>query len=587
MRRLAAAVVVGWLTFLPAAAEPLSREQVPEALRPWTDWVMHGHEEAFCSLLQGSTDHRQCAWPSRLTLDLDGRAGRFTQDWLVQRVGWVPLPGDAARAPLDVRADGKPAAVTLRSGVPSVRLERGAHTVSGVFAWDSLPELLPIPAETGLVSLALNGKPVALPNRDPQGQLWLQRRALASTKESRLDVVVHRRVIDDIPLQLVTRIELKVAGPGREMLLGRALPDGFVPLSLASPLPSRLEPDGRLRVQVRPGTWVLELAARHEWPVSALALGAVEPQQTELPEEWRQLPAYRVAPGSTMRLVEKRRGDSDPAPDRLSLHRTWWLDFDGGGFTVKDHISGTTTPAWRLEMAEPTVLGRAAVGGREQFLTRLGDRSSVGIELREGQLQLEAESRVEGAVSRVPAVGWDHDFQGVNAQLNLPPGWQLYYASGVDDVSSSWVTNWTLLDLFVVLIVAMAVGRLWSWRWGLVALATLALTYPESMAPRWLWLAVLAGDALVRALPAGRPLGYAKLFRLGAIVALVMIALGFAADQLRVGLHPQLATPPPVAETVTGVGGVAPAAPAAKAKEPERYKRGLADLEEEKSFERV
>src|SRR2546428_9006252 len=74
MRRLAAAVVVGWLTVLPAAAEPLAREQVPEALRPWTDWVMHGHEEAFCSLLHGSTDHRQCAWPSRLMLDLDGRA---------------------------------------------------------------------------------------------------------------------------------------------------------------------------------------------------------------------------------------------------------------------------------------------------------------------------------------------------------------------------------------------------------------------------------------------------------------------------------------------------------------------------------
>ncbi len=327
MRRLAAAVVVGWLTVLPAAAEPLAREQVPEALRPWTDWVMHGHEEAFCSLLQGATDHRQCAWPSRLTLDLDARAGRFTQDWLVQRAGWVPLPGDPARAPLDVRADGKPAAVTFRSGVPSVRLERGAHTVSGVFEWDSLPELLPIPAETGLVGLALNGKPVAFPNRDPQGQLWLQRRAVASTEESRLDVVVHRRVIDDIPLQLVTRIELKVAGPGREMLLGRALPDGFVPLSLTSALPSRLEPDGHLRVQVRPGTWVLELAARHEGPASALTLSAaegpwgaeevwvfdarpdlrlasvegvpvVDPQQTELPEEWRQLPAYRLAPSS-------------------------------------------------------------------------------------------------------------------------------------------------------------------------------------------------------------------------------------------------------------------------------------------------
>src|SRR2546429_7362132 len=272
-----------------------------------------------------------------------------------------------------------------------------------------------------------------------------------------------------------------------------------------------------------------------------------------------------MARGPTRRLVEKRCGDPDPAPDRLSLRRTWWLDLDGGGFTVRDAISGTTSGSGRLEMAEPTVLGRAAVDGREQFLTRLGDRSSVGIELREGQLQLEADSRIEGAVSRVPAVGWDHDLQGVSAQLNLPPGWQLYYASGVDDVSSSWVTNWTLLDLFVVLIVAMAVGCLWSWRWGLVALATLALTYPESMAPRWLWLAVLAGDALVRALPEGRPLRWAKVFRLGALVVLVMIALGFAADQVRVGLYPQLAMPPPAAGPSTVTGGAAPAAPPTRA----------------------
>src|SRR5207247_2440791 len=232
MRRLVAAVVVGWLTVLPAAAEPVAREQVPEALRPWTDWVMHGHEEAFCSLLQGSTDHRQCAWPSRLTLDLDGRAGRFAQDWLVQRAGWGPLPGN----------------------------------------------------------------PAACPNGEPQGQLWLQRRMVASTEESRLDVVVHRRVIDDIPLQLVTRVELKVAGPGREMLLGRALPDGFVPLSLASPLPSRLEPDGRLRVQVRPGTWALELAARHEGPASALTLPAAE-------GPWAAEEVWVFAPRTDLRLA--------------------------------------------------------------------------------------------------------------------------------------------------------------------------------------------------------------------------------------------------------------------------------------------
>src|SRR5204863_2795799 len=51
----------------------------------------------------------------------------------------------------------------------------------------------------------------------------------------------------------------------------------------------------------------------------------------------------------------------------------------------------------------------------------------------------------------------------------------------------------------------------------------------------------------------------------GAIVALVMIALGFAADQLRVALHPQLATPSPLAGPSTATGGAAPAAPATRA----------------------
>src|SRR3989442_11419783 len=118
MRRLVAVVVVGWLTVLPAAAEPVSREQVPEALRPWTDWVMHGHEEAFCALLQGSTDHRQCAWPSRLMLELDGRAGRFTQDWLVQQGGLGPPSGGPGPAPRRVPAPRHPAPRALPTGGP-------------------------------------------------------------------------------------------------------------------------------------------------------------------------------------------------------------------------------------------------------------------------------------------------------------------------------------------------------------------------------------------------------------------------------------------------------------------------------------
>src|SRR4030095_9467110 len=143
-------------------------------------------------------------------------------------------------------------------------------------------------------------------------------------------------------------------------LARRARPGGAVPMSLDGALPARLDPDGKLRVQVRPGSHLLVLEARLPGPVDALALSApsgpwddreewvfearpslrivslegapsIDPQQTELPAEWRALPAYAMEPGASLRFATKRRGDADPAPDRLSLVRTWWLDFDGGG----------------------------------------------------------------------------------------------------------------------------------------------------------------------------------------------------------------------------------------------------------------
>ena len=107
-------------------------------------------------------------------------------------------------------------------------------------------------------------------------------------------------------------------------------------------------------------------------------------------------------------------------------------------------------------MPPPAVLGRVAIAGRDQLITRGKDSRVAGVEIREGQVALEADSRLDGPIRGLPAVGWSEDFQQVSGILNLPPGWRLFHASGIDAVSSTWVTDWTLLDLFLVLIVAMA-----------------------------------------------------------------------------------------------------------------------------------
>ncbi len=563
------AVGLCWMMIGAAAAAPLRLVDVPSPLKPWVPWVLRGHETALCPTL-GDDESAQaaCAWSGNLTLTLDARGGRFSQDWQVLAPTFVPLPGDGTRWPLDVKAGGKSVAVVEQDGVPAVELAVGRFVLTGVFQWRSLPESLPVPDATGIIALTVAGKRIVLPSRSEDGELFLHQAAAPAETDS-LQIAVHRKLTDGVPLLLVTRLSLEVAGKAREVVLGRSLPEGFAPHALASPLPARIESDGRIRVQVRPGSWVLTLTARQlgDGPAKAITRPApdgpwkegeevwvfeaapavrvatvegvpsVDPQQTTLPPEWRSLPAYILAPGTTLALSEHRRGDTDPEPDQLRLDRRLWLDFDGGGFTAQDRISGSFRRSWRLSMGPAEKLGRVAVGTTEQFITRLPG-GGEGVEIRQGQAHITAESRIEGPVRALPVAGWDHDFQAVAATLEVPPGWRLLHVSGADAAAPTWVRQWSLLQLFLVLVSALAVGKLFGPRAGALALAALGVSVTESGAPEWLWLAVLLGEALVRVLGERRLGQVVRVYRLGAWIALLLCAVPFAVEDVRAGLFP-------------------------------------------------
>ncbi|MFY0536038.1 hypothetical protein [Nannocystis pusilla] len=238
-----------------APAEPAAQTpaDVPEALRPWIPWVLQPLSDRACPYVHASSSERRCAWPSQLELELTDERGSFAQRWQLYAKGVVPLPGDPRRWPQDVEVDGQPAVVVNQGERPAVELGPGAHRITGAFLWDSMPEKLSVPAETGLLALKLRGKPESFPRRDNDGTLWLQKKVEAASEQNLLDVVVHRKLTDAIPLRMTTEISLHVAGKSREELLGKALLPDFVAMEVASELPARLEPDGRVRVQVRPG----------------------------------------------------------------------------------------------------------------------------------------------------------------------------------------------------------------------------------------------------------------------------------------------------------------------------------------------
>ena len=569
------------LTFLAVPAPslfalPAEQAGIPKALQEWIPWVSYNQEANTCTMRSDDMSRKYyCTWPTRLLFDVTDKGATFRQEWLIETKFLVLLPEGEKMWPTSVKDGGKDIAVIEHQGSPAVWLERGTHVLTGTYTWDQYPESINIPQESGLVTLKRNGVTVENPDLDSQGRLWLK--AHGEEQIGQMDqasIQVFRKIQDTLPLTEEIVIRLTVSGAPREIVLGMMVKDDFLPLQLTSPLPVRVDQEGRLCVQVRPGQWMLDLVVRNLsptapekltiggidglWPdnevwafqaapdlrqVAVENVQSVDPSQTDLPHDWLILPAYLMGRADTMILTEKTRGIIKTNPDNLTLERTLWLDEKGSGITARDIIRGTMTEGWRLETVPDQRLGKVSIDGVNQLITRLPGIDRAGVEVRKGIITLSADSRLEDPVHRgiltIPALGWDHSVQQLSARLNLPPGWKLFTATGIDKVST-WLNRWTLLDIFLVLITSLASGRILGWGWGLLSLVSLGLIYHQPESPQLLWLPLLAFLAI------GQKISSAKgrmLIRIPLFIVLALLLLQsvpFMIREIRTGLFPQL-----------------------------------------------
>ncbi|MFZ6678283.1 hypothetical protein [Undibacterium sp. Tian12W] len=585
---IAALVIVLFASLLSHASQAAEFPvgAVPDPLKTWVPWALDGVENFGCPQQGADASQKQCVWPGLLDIKVNAQGASFAQDMQVHRDTWVYLPGSALHWPQEVSANGKPQAVLARDEMPVIKLTRGTYKLAGKFIWTTVPEFLPLPQNAALLKLDLNGKAVNFPVRDESNQLWLQRKADADSGEQ-IQIRTFRKITDGVPVMVETYIRLEVSGKGREIKLERALLPDLIPLELRSGLPASLKPDGSMTVQVRAGKWEIRLLARQSgsskslsmpegaeeevWSYEATPLirtvaiegpSTVDPQQTTLPPEWRNLPAYLMRAGSTFNFKEIRRGDSDPAPDKLSLQRRLWLSFDGSTLTMSDQIKGDISHSNRLTMGNIAQLGRVSVAGQDQLITRGSDKLA-GIEIQRGSIDVGADSVIGNSTRKLSAVTWQKDFDKLGIELILPAGWRLLHAGGTDRAEGAWLSRWNLLDFFLVLVIALAAGKLWGRQWGALALFALVLSYQEADAPRYSWIVLLALTAILRALPASRFQIWIKRLQQVSLLVLVLLTLSFATQQVRSALYPVLETDGSAAyryQTVQGDMSPTPAA---------------------------
>ncbi|MFO1461729.1 MAG: hypothetical protein U1G08_20290 [Verrucomicrobiota bacterium] len=562
--RLLVVLVFGWLY-----ASEADTRQVPSALQAWEGWATWNDVHRFCPTPYSDPKTHRCFWPSRLELQVEGAGARFDLGVSVFGSTWMPLPGSTDVWPLAVTANGTAVPVLEHEGGPAVHLEAGQYRLVGSFQWKEIPQRLKIPVEIGVLTLSLDGKPVEAPVWDAQGLLWLKREGVADAGEKNfLSVKLFGALEDGIPMWWHQEVELIVSGKSREEELGPILPEGWRLSSVASPIPMLVDEAGRVKAQVRAGKWTLRLdafrmddpkefrfatglkpsvadelvafQARPEFRVvEIVGSPSVDVSQTPVPEMWRSLPVYRWNVAEPFRLEQRMRGMGSQKPAGLSITREWWLDETGQGLTFRDHVNGSMQEIWRLDAAEGEELGSVRIGTQGQLITRNPQNGALGVEIRSRNLNLEATGRM-GRPPQFPATGWRSDADALGVTLNLPPGWRLFALFGADWVRGDWLTAWTLLDLFLLLIFTLTVFRLWGWRAAVVAFLAFGLAYHEPGAPRYLWLILLIPLALLRVVPAGGARKVVQLGAVGAATLLVLVLVPFIGRQVQQAIYPQL-----------------------------------------------
>lgn len=591
-------------TLLPSSvfSKPPTDEKIPEPLETWIPWALWNADNDFSPTPYNDPNKHHAFWPSQLSLTADAAGGQFSLSVITFCETWVPLPGGGNVWPLEVKANDALVPVLEQDGRPAIRLLPGTYKISGVFRWTEVPQNLSVPREIGILALTVDGRAVEFPVWNEDGLLWLRRDASSEeTAKDFLGVKVFAAIEDGIPMWLRTHVELVVSGKSREEDIGSVLPEGWKLAKVESGIPVIIDDAGRMKVQVRPGKWTIQLESfRIDNPkeikyaegakpatedeliafqsdpgfrmVDISGAPSVDVSQVQFPEQWKEFPVYRWNTATALTIEERMRGMGLQKPEGLRIVRSFWLGEDGKSITYQDKVAGKMQQIWRLDAAAGQDLGSVrAADGKGLLITKNPATGAPGVEIRVRDIDLQGTGRIPNR-SNFSATGWQADADSLSASLNLPPGWRLFALFGADWTNGDWLTAWTLLDLFLLLIFTLAVFRIWGVVPAILAFVAFGISYHEPGAPRYVWLALLVPLALLRVVPEGIAKKILKVCKWAMIVVFVLVVAPFISAQVQQAIYPQLEELG--ASSFGGYGGAAtqtldyqaePSAPAAEA----------------------
>lgn len=515
------------LSYIPSTQAAPS---IPEPLKPWVEWVSHVNPGESCASVGGQV---QCLWPASLSLDVNAKGGSFSLVVTTQERGPVTLAGGQEAWPLNVRVNsgrGESAVpVASADSGPQVFLEPGSHTISGEFSWDQPPEELMIPTDVGLLHLKENGIQKTGASRLKDGRLSLREiiGGQAESKNDSLALTVFRKISDGIPFTVRTRVLISASQERAQLTLSDPSPEGTRLADVQSKLPFYASgkdftfgisrgshfieflsvgstPLSEIKIATHSAPWPLDetwLWEENREIRSALLSGgvAIDPSIEGVPDDWQGMPTFRVFQGALVSIQQQTAASAKQPESAITLQRALVKDVEGAGFTISDEIVGTLGGSGRLDLRAPAQLGYVAFDDVPQLVTLAPQTNDRGVEIRSETFNVQATSRLTWNGSTIPAVGWNRDVDWLKVSILSPPGQELLWAKGADNSEGTRFATWTLLTVFITLLISIVTGAVIGIGPGIAAGVCFALIHGDNTSlMEVFFLAVLAVPILRR-----------------------------------------------------------------------------------------
>lgn len=553
----------------PKQETKMSEKDLPDSLKDWSNWATDGYRKNNCHYRFDNAGEKFCYYISELDLNINKNAMSFTEKVSLMDDGYVRLPGSVSLFPYSVKINDKEIPVVNIDSFPYLFLEKGEHTIVGEAKTVGNIRTLNIPNDVAILNIKKDGKTLDFVDNDGNGLLRLDSKTAQKTETDAIDVLAFRKIEDTIPMKMTLSMDLNVSGKDRLETFKNIIPENFAIVNISSNIPAYVQKNSDLVAEVKSGRWNITIEFRQlkeslEFSTRNLvndneiwvfvgnqdrriiqmpeSMVSIQTKNTLLPEHWKIYPAYSIDRNSKIKL--NAVSYNTPQEDIVDLVRNIKLSFDGKFYSINDSLRASLRNDGRMYLEKPFILSSISIDGVPQAITKIKGENINGFEIRRGNYNIATNSRIARNGDKIAASGYNTITNNVIWNLDLAPGYSLFYINGADYVSNSWVSNWNLLNIFMVILLTVFFYYLFDIKKAVLG-AILVLLLHHLLPQFTMACFILCGNVLIERYVASGTLiskinSYVK-YTLLSLMSLTLVS--FMIIHIRWAIYPSLARP--------------------------------------------